>query len=329
MRYFTSALHVALVVSTVMLLSCSKSNADIEEESKVEPPVASVPITSYDLTQLAQATVFNFVPTIHKVARQDYNELSGIAASHRNTGLLYMHNDNKNSPILITNTQGADLGKIVLDGQSTLDLEDICVGPGPEAGKTYVYFADIGDNNAVRSSITIYRFEEPLISAPTADTQLHISSNNVTKITLKYPKGATNAETLLIDPINKDLYILTKESNRSTVYRAAYPQSATSTTILEPVVDLRFFDKLTSGDISQDGKEILLRNKGQIWYWQRKAGQSIAQTLLTAPQKAPYAGNEHQGEGIGFAIDGNSYFTNTEIRDYPGAVSNISIYRKK
>jgi len=238
-----------------------------------------------------------------------------------------MHNDAKNSPIIITNARGEDLGKIVLDGQSTVDPEDICVGPGPESGKSYIYFADIGDNNNVRSSIAIYRLEEPLLHNPNAETLIH--SNKVTKIVLNYPKKAVNAETIMIDPATKDLYIASKETNHSTVYKASYPQYEKSNVILEPVVDMRFFDKLTSGDISVDGKEILLRNKGQIWYWQRRAGQSIAQTLLTAPQKAPYAGNEHQGEGVCFTFDNTGYFTNSEIRDYPGAIANLSFYLRK
>lgn len=327
MRIIYFALHFILAATIVTLGSCSKSNPDTEEDATIQPPVESIPSTSYDLTQLVQSTLFSYTPTISKVDRQDYNELSGIAASQRNLGILYMHNDNKNSPIIITNAKGDDLGKIVLDGQSSLDPEDICVGPGPEAGKSYIYFGDIGDNNTVRSSITIYRIEEPLIDRPTAETKINISK--LFKIVLKYPNKAFNAETLMIDPTTKDLYIATKETNRSTVYKAAYPHSETAIQTLTPVVDLRFFDKLTAGDISADGTEILLRNKGQIWYWKRQAGQSIIQTLLTAPQKAPYAGNEHQGEGVGFAIDGKGYFTNTEIRDYPNAVSNISFYQRK
>jgi len=316
-----------LTLATVFtMVSCSK--ADIEKDpNAIDIPQQNIPITAYDLTQIAYTTIFDFKPTVTKVERQDYNELSGIAASHINTGIFYMHNDAKNSPILITNAQGADLGKIILDGQSTIDPEDICVGPGPEKGKSYIYFADIGDNKNVRSSIAVYRLEEPLLKNPNADTQIH--SNTVTKIVFNYPKGAFNAETIMIDPATKDLYIATKETNHSTVYKAAYPQYEKSNVILEPVVDMRFFDKLTAGDISSDGKEILLRNKGQIWYWQRQEGQSIAQTLLTAPQKAPYAGNEHQGEGICFTFGNTGYYTNTEIRDYPGAISNISYYQRK
>jgi len=310
------------------LNGCSKKN----DEAKVlipppTPPVRPVASISYDPTQLEYSTLFENIPQARAIQRQDYNELSGIAASQKNPGILYMHSDSRNAPIVLSNALGQDLGKIILDGQSSLDPEDIAVGPGPEAGKSYIYFGDIGDNNSTRGSITVYRFEEPLIDHPDAATEIHISQ--LAKIVLKYPTSAYNAETLLIDPLTKDIFIASKEVNRSTIYRAAYPQSETTTNTMEAVLEMRFFDLFTSGDISMDGKEIILRDKGQLWYWTRSSGQSLVDALLVAPKKAAYNGNEHQGEGVAFAADGSGYFTNTETRDYPGAVSNLSFYKRK
>lgn len=316
----------------LLCVACSKSGSnpgDTTNPPVVPPPVSpedTTPTTKYDITQLGMTQLFESAPSITKMIRQDYNELSGVAGSSLNKGLLYMHNDGKNSPIIITSAKGEDLGRIVLDNVSTTNPEDISVGPGPDAGKTYIYFADIGDNKNSRATIVVYRVEEPVISNPTAQTEIHIS--NAAKITLKYPSYSYNAETILVDPVTKDLFIASKETAKSTLYRAAYPQSTTTTINLEPVLKMPF-DLLTSGDIAADGSAILLRNKGQVWYWKRTATQSIVQALLIAPDMAPYAGNEHQGEGICFAVDGSGYYTNTEIRDYPGAVSNISFYKKK
>lgn len=315
--------------SLLSLASCSKTASETSLPPDPVPPIETrkVPEITYDVTQLAYCNLFETAAKVTQMQRQDYNELSGIASSRRNSDILYMHNDGKNTPIIISNALGQDLGKIIIDGHSTVDTEDISVGPGPEAGKSYIYLADTGDNNNTRASITIYRFEEPVLNNPTANTEIHISQ--VSKIVLKYPSSAYNCETLLVDPLTKDIFIATKEVNRSTVFRAAYPQSELNTIIMEPVLNMRFFDLLTAGDISEDGKEILLRNKGQIWYWTRNTAKSIADALQEAPQRAPYAGNEHQGEGIGFAQGNTGYFTNTEIRDYPGTVSNISFYKRK
>ena len=315
-------------VCTWLILSACSKKPDNPNGDGGYPPVVTdtVPQTKYDITLLNEAGMFNATPELYAMQRQDYNELSGIAASQLNKGLLYVHDDyNGNRTVVITDAKGKDLGQIILDNVSTRNLEDIAVGPGPEAGKTYIYLADIGDNNAGRSSIAVYRFAEPVISNPGAATKIHITA--VDKLEMSYPK-AVNAETMLLDPQTRDIYIASKENSRSTLYLAAYPQSTTAVTALKPVLKTNF-ELLTSGDLSPDGTEILLRNKGQLFYWKRGNGQSLVQALLTAPLAAPYAGNERQGEGICFAADAGGYYTDTEIRDHPGAVSNISFYKRK
>lgn len=315
--------------TALIMIGCAKKHQSADPvDPVVDPPVlpGSYPSTGYDITKLDYNNFFDQVPLVTTMKRQDYNELSGVAASILNPGILYMHDDGRNSPVIITNAAGEDLGMIILDGMSTLNPEDISVGPGPESGKTYIYYADIGDNKYSRSSVSIYRFEEPLLKTPSINTVIHVSS--ISKIELKYPTYSYNAEALLVDPLTRDIYIASKEKSRSVIYRAAYPQSTSAVITLEPLLKTPF-DLITSGDISVDGKEILLRNKGQIWYWLRNKDQNIADALKMAPQIAPYAGNEHQGEGVGFAVDGSGYYTNTEIRDYPGAVSAISFYKRK
>lgn len=325
-------LALLLCASWSMLMACSKSDSTSTDPIVVTPPpvnpVDTTPITKYDITQLSGTTIFESTPTVTPMLRQDYNELSGVAASQTYAGILYMHNDAKSSPVIITNAKGEDLGRIILDNIQTQNPEDISVGPGPVAGKNYIYLADIGDNKAARASVVVYRFQEPVISNPSSQTEIHISVADIDKITVKYPGGAYNAETILVDPLTKDIAIASKETAKSMLYTAPYPQSTDTVILLRSVLKMPF-DLLTSGDISPDGSEILLRNTGGTWYWKRQLGQSIAQALLGQPQKAPFTGTEHQGEGICFAADGSGYYTNTEIRDYPGAVSNISFYKRK
>jgi len=56
---------------------------------------------------------------------------------------------------------------------------------------------------------------------------------------------------------------------------------------------------------------------------------SISAGLLTAPEVAPYANNEPQGEGICFAADDSGYYTDTEIKGYPGHLATMSFYKRK
>lgn len=324
-------LYFALISG--VLAACKKTGT----ESTTVTPVAdtakvvivkpdTVPAGTYNLALLSSTNVFSGSPTVTDLANQQLLELSGIASSLSYPGRLYTHEDSGNSnEVYMTDLRGADLGKLILDGLSNRDWEDIATGPGPVAGKNYIYVAEIGDNKASSPSVFIYRFAEPDLTAATSSTAVHVTA--IDKIELKYPGGAVNAETLLIDPFSKDIYIATKQSGTSTVYLASYPQLLTAATTLKPIARLPF-DLLTSGSISADGSELLFRNTGQIWYWKRNAGETIQHMLLRSPQDAPYFRNERQGEAIEFAKDGSGYFTISEIKGYTGAKNQLTFYKR-
>ena len=314
------------------VFSCNKSVNTVipqKDTNAIEPPPVQVnfPKTTYNPISLDTTKLFNAIPVVHDLARTDLSEISGAAASRTNPGILYIHNDSGNSnQVYLTNGNGDNKGTLTLTPVGNRDGEDIAVGPGPVPGKNYIYVGDIGDNNSKYPSVLIYRFPEPDLTGKALPVNLNIDSLDI--IELKYPDGPRNAETLMVDPLTKDIYIASKESNLSKVYVARYPQSIKSATVMTPVVQL-YMNKATAGDISPDGSEILLRSNELIWYWKFPAGTSIPTALLTAPQVAPYANNEPQGEGICFAADGSGYYTDTEIRDHPGHLATISFYKRK
>jgi len=309
--------------------SCNKSttntiNPKDTTATSTPPPVVQFPKPSYDPVGLDTTKLFSKIPVVHNLARTDLLEISGVAASRVNPGILYIHDDSGNpNQVYLTNGNGDNIGTLTLTPVGNRDWEDIAVGPGPIAGVNYVY---IGDNDSKYSSVFVYRFAEPNLAGKTLPYVANIDT--VDKIELKYPDGPRNAETLMVDPLTKDIYIASKENNLSQVFIAKYPQSTTSVTVMAPVVQL-YFNKATGGDISPDGTEILLRSNELIWYWKLAPGVGISQGLITQPQVAPYANNEPQGEGVGFAADGSGYYTDTEIKGYPGKVATISFYKKK
>jgi len=313
------------------IFSCNKSVNTVAPQKDTiasKPPVqVNFPKITYNPIGLDTAKLFNAIPVVNDLARTDLLEISGVAASRINPGILYIHNDSGNAnQVYLTNGNGDNVGTLTLTPVGNRDWEDIAVGQGPAPGKNYVYIGDIGDNHSQYPSVLIYRFPEPDLTGKTLPVTMNIDSLDI--IELKYPDGPRNAETLMVDPLTKDIYIASKESNISKVYVARYPQSTKVPTVMTPVVQL-YMDKATAGDISPDDTEILLRNNGQIWYWKLPVGTSVSAGLLTAPQIAPYANNEPQGEGICFAADGSGYYTDTEIRDHPGHLATISFYKRK
>jgi hypothetical protein len=312
-------------------LSCNKSGNTVlptkDTTGTTPPKTIEFQKTTYNPSALDTTKLFNAVPVVNALARQDILEVSGVAASRINPGILYIHQDSGDpNQVYLTDGSGADKGTLTLTSVGNRDWEDIAVGPGPVAGVNYVYVGDIGDNDSKYSSVFVYRFPEPDLTGKTLPYVSDIPT--VDKIELKYPDGPGNAETLMVDPLTKDIYIASKQSNISKIYVARYPQSTTSVIVMTPVVQL-YFNKATGGDISPDGTEILLRSNELIWYWKLPAGTSISAGLLTPPEVAPYADNEPQGEGIGFATDDSGYYTDTEIKGYPGKVSTMSFYKRK
>ena len=91
-------------------------------------------------------------------------EASGLAASRRNPGLLYLVDDGPGttSLLVIRARDGGLVGRLGVDGLDGVDTEDLAVGPCARGERaTCVYVGDIGDNVRGRDAVTILRFAEP------------------------------------------------------------------------------------------------------------------------------------------------------------------------
>lgn len=231
------------------------------------------------------------------------DEASGLAASRIHGKVLYTHNDSGGDPIVYRiDTTGKMLGNITLDGVVNRDWEDIAVGPGTETGKNYVYVGEIGDNNGKHPFVDIFRFEEPV---SLEDTVVHPEI-----IRLKYPDGPKDAEALMVDPQDGDVYLLSKRDSSNVLYRASSQQINQKEAVLEKVMELPITMSV-AGDISADGRKILIKNYWVVYYWERAEGESIADVLSRDPIILPYT-PEPQGEAVAFDKDGKSYFTLSE-----------------
>ena len=258
-----------------------------------------------------QATVRGHVET------GDLTEASGLAVSRSQTNLLWTHNDSGNPAVLFAlSGNGALRSAYTLTGTSNRDWEDIAVGPGPSPNQDYVYIGDIGDNNRVRSSITIYRVPEPMV--PTSPVSNPLPLSDAVALTFTYPDQAHDAETLMVDPNNGDLYLLTKNRSggKSRLYRAPFPQSPSSPTPLEFLFEIDFSGSLsqrliTGGDISSNGQSIIVRSYTQAHLWQRADGESISSALGKSPCTLPLS-SEPQGEAIAFESHGANFLTLSE-----------------
>ncbi|MGH7597591.1 MAG: hypothetical protein ACREOI_14655 [bacterium] len=237
------------------------------------------------------------------------NEASGIAASRQNPGVLWTHNDSGDKNRLFAlNTKGKHLGVYTIAGVAARDWEDIATGPGPVEGQHYLYIGDIGDNGREYEYKYIYRIPEPKVDSSQAPVDT--TPFGAETIAVFYPRANYDAETLMVDPLTKDIYILTKGDTSSHVFRAAYPQSLKRGTRLEQVATLPL-GWVVGGDISPSGNEILVKTYPAVYYWQRSFEQTLWHAFDKAPIQMPYIW-EPQGEAVGWKSDGMGYYTISE-----------------
>lgn len=246
------------------------------------------------------------------------NETSGLATSSVNKGMLYIHNDSGDtSRFFLISTDGTlkaiysfKAASLIRNGVA--DCEDIAVSTGPK-GKRYVYIGDIGDNNAKRKYITVYRIKEPKLKS---SAKVFTRQVNAEPLYLKYPDGARDAETLMVDPVEKLFYIISKREDSVSVYTAPllYQQNDTATLTKRATL---FFEGgnngkwISGGNISKNGSQVLVKSYLKVYYWKRTGKQPVWQLLMTPPREMPYKA-EQQGEAIDFAADGNGYYTISE-----------------
>jgi hypothetical protein len=253
------------------------------------------------------------------------NEVSGIAASRVQRPLLWVHDDSGGAPaVYAIRPDGSLVSTYTVDGATNTDWEDIAVGPGPERNTSYLFVGDIGQNTGARDHVTVYRVAEP--EAPFAATG---TLTGAAVISLRYPDQPVDAESMFVDPRTGDLFLIDKQylSGVGHVFRApkrALVDGATVTmravgSFTVPPDDApsqsggsRFPGTIITGaDISPDGSAIVVRTYRRVLAFPRPAHRTVAAAFRRPPCLAPEI-DEPQGEAIGFAANGASYFTISE-----------------
>jgi hypothetical protein len=260
-------------------------------------------------------------PSVFPLDNPALEEASGLAPSRNFPTFLYTHEDNGARPsrLHLISPKGRYNTFWEMPIQIR-DWEDIAVGPGPMDGTSYVYLGNIGDNLEQYPYVEIFRFPEP--------TQRNGRIGSVETIQFQYSDGRPyDAEALMIDPKTKDLYVITKRQLNVRVYKLAYPQKVNEMNTAQFLFTLPYFF-ITAGDISSDGREILLKNYDAIYYWKVRENETIEQALQRPRDVAPAYTREPQGESICFDIAQTGFFTLSEAGGQTGPIP-LYFYPKK
>ena len=227
-------------------------------------------------------------------------EASGIAISRRVPGRLWALNDSGAPTLYALDARGSVTGRVKLTGATVEDWEAIAVGPCPAGSCLYV--ADIGDNNARRRQITVYRVPEPgeALEAASEAEVFHAT----------YPDRPQDAEALLVGSDGR-LYVITKgETGPIAVYRFPGDLRSGASVPLERLGAMTASktgaaSRITDGAISPDGRWVVLRTRSALAFY--RADDLLGGTWREASRVDLTPLGEPQGEGIALGA-GNTVF---------------------
>jgi len=238
------------------------------------------------------------------------NEISGMARGRRDTSVLWVHEDSgAKADVHALTLTGKHRQTFRLTGVTAKDWEDMDVGPGPQAGVNYLYLGDIGDNGKSRPNIVINRVPEPAVTNASGITDL----GGTQQITVKYPDGAHNAESMAVGA-DGTIYVITKETVTK-VYAIPYPQSTSSVITMKKVAAGTLGPKtdVSGADIRPDGRALIVRGYRNAWTWPINVGEAMATTLARTPCTTNTYRDEKQGEAIAFLGNDGSYTSTGEM----------------
>lgn len=264
-----------------------------------------------------------FPAPIGKIASSLLDEISGLAESHFDPRVLFVHNDSGDTArFFAIDRSGALLAELTLETVPLLlDAEEIALGPGP-GGASFVYLGDTGNNFATglgipRRKAVVYRIPEPRIAA--AARGLKVQVDEAFPIVLTFPRGMRNVEAFFVDPRSGALIMIAKQPDGVSevlLGSAALLENGGGELVLTGelkfgVPPLPGNPMPTSASISRDGSAILVRTYSSVFLFRRGPSDTIMQALQRPPRVLP-SPPEGQGEAIAFADGDQSYLTISE-----------------
>jgi len=227
-------------------------------------------------------------------------EASGLAGSMLHEAVLWTHNDDgdEDGYLFALSTSGELRATLTLPGVRPTDWESVSLTNA--RGRPELVVGDIGDNDAVRDSVSL------LLTAEPETLEAEGSAPIVERVTFSFPDGPVDVEATIVDPATGAVLLLTRASNRSDVYSidlsSPDPEPQLAATI--PLNDsaLAPLGAVRAAEVAADGSVVLRLSDGAAWFAAKgSAVESLGGTpcVFDAPP-------EEDGEGV--AVLGDSLY---------------------
>jgi hypothetical protein len=254
----------------------------------------------------------------------EIDESSGVVAGSQD-GVLFTHNDSEDAPpwrFFAVGANGQTLATYTAIGSLNTDWEDMSRGPGSD-GKPALFFGDIGDNFLIRPFLVIYEVAEPAVDVASEGAQVQVPVVSIKRFV--YPDGRHDSETLLVHPVTGEIAVVTKDATGESGVYVEGEEILPGLATLTRVATISFtkiarpyqptdFDQTsrllaTGGDISPDGRRLVVRTYVEAFEWDISKG--LATGLNGAPLRIELPFTK-QGEAICYARDGRAVLTTSE-----------------
>ena len=263
--------------------------------------------------------------------------VSGIVASRRNPGILWVHNDYAGLPTVFAVEAATGVTRGVLsapDGDSAKNLEDIALAdcPAPAGDETCLWLADSGNNNRERTDLSVIVLSEPLLATPWPEAPEAWTAARAWRFPFSYPSDSCDAEAFVVEPDGSAFYLLEKvDADAARLFEARGPFADEVPVALAEIGRLaapRFilgggFDltpplglMMTGADLHQSRARFALRTYiGTFEYrfatddWPRELSGVEPAVVAWGPL------SELQGESVAYDASGVSLWTISEDKD--------------
>lgn len=265
------------------------------------------------------STAYEKPKIVGKIKTAEITESSGIVASKCQADVFWTHNDSGDGAFIFAlDAAGAHLGVWQVKNAKNRDWEDLATIKNG-GGECFLYLGDIGDNEREHESLTVYLVKEPTISAADkiSSRKKPLTTEPADAIKIQYPESRFDAETLLVHPQSGDIYILTKRlRDKAAVYKLSKNYSLDKINRLEKITDFIVpsipFGFLTGGDISSDGKRVIICDYLAAYEIILPDSAKNFDDIWREKPLIIDLGEREQGEAVCYSADDKSIFATSE-----------------
>jgi len=259
---------------------------------------------------------FIIQPNPAKLLSPALTEVSGLVTSRVDDQFFWLINDSGCAPDLhLATKEGTPRGALHVNATNQ-DWEDLAAFS--LNGKPYLLIADTGDNEAVRSQLTLYIVREPKL--PSKGEFLSGNLPIAWRIDFTFEDGARDCEAVAVDAAAEKIYLISKRTRPPVLYELPLRPSKhpiarriTSVSTKTPGIPLPYSlsDQPTGMDISKDNQSAAVVTYRGVLLFRKSPDESWAKAFTKKPE---FLGAHAlaQAESVTFSKNSKNIFTVSE-----------------